>query len=369
MNNEAERCLRACLQKVATGPEYSKDLSFDETREAMRYILEGKADPVQAGVLLIALRMKRETDAENGGALQALRDAMQTATADVDEVVDIAEPYDGYTRSVPVSPFLPAVLAACGLSAVSHGVETVGPKFGATQRKILRAADVDVGLSMEEAATRLADPGIGWAYIDQKVFCPQAHALIDLRARIVKRPVLTTVEVLTGPIRGRRRTHLITGYVHKAYPPVYTRLARLAGFDSAAIVRGVEGGVIPSLRQPTRIVQYHGDGPDEEWPVDPKTLGIEQATRAIPLPDDLSPVENADDGVAAAVDVEALAKIAAEAGMAALRGVPGPARDSLIYGGAIVLAHLGHGSLAEAAENVRRALDSGRAMTRLRASI
>jgi hypothetical protein len=33
---EAALVLRACIQKVATGPEYSKNLSFEETRCALR---------------------------------------------------------------------------------------------------------------------------------------------------------------------------------------------------------------------------------------------------------------------------------------------------------------------------------------------
>jgi anthranilate phosphoribosyltransferase len=73
-------------------------------------------------------------------------DLTGTVTASVDEVVDLADPYDGYTRYLPISPFLPAVLAACGVRAVSHGVETVAPKQGATHRKILRAAGMDVDL-------------------------------------------------------------------------------------------------------------------------------------------------------------------------------------------------------------------------------
>ncbi len=49
--------LRSCIQKVATGPEYSKDLSFEEARVAMRTILSGATDPVQAAVFLIALQV------------------------------------------------------------------------------------------------------------------------------------------------------------------------------------------------------------------------------------------------------------------------------------------------------------------------
>ena len=129
--------MRSVIQRIATGPEMSKDISRDEARVAMRAILEGQVDPVQAGIFLIALRMKRETDEENIGVLEALRDAGETVTAGVDVLIDIADPYDGFTRTLPASPFLPAVLAACGVPAVCHGVERVGPKFGLTHRQVL----------------------------------------------------------------------------------------------------------------------------------------------------------------------------------------------------------------------------------------
>ena len=57
-----EQALHSAIQKVATVPEDSKDLSFDEANNTMRYIKTGDADPVRSAVLFIGLRMKRETD-------------------------------------------------------------------------------------------------------------------------------------------------------------------------------------------------------------------------------------------------------------------------------------------------------------------
>lgn len=342
--------MSSILKRIATGPELSKDISREEAREGMRLVLDGEVDPVQAGVFLIALRMKRETDDENRGLLEAIRDATLRATAPVDEVLDLGDPYDGYNRTLPAAPFLPAVLAACGVATVSHGVESMGPKYGVTHRQVLTAAGAPVDLTPEQAAARLADARIGWAYVDQKAFCPKLYALTHLRTLIVKRPAITTAEVLAGPIRGRRRTHLVTGFVHKPYPRIYALLARHAGFDTALIVRGVEGGVIPGLTQTGKVWRVLGDA--EEAPVEfkPLDLGIEADVRAPSVP-----------GEAAAV-----AKLAAAAGTAALEGAPGPTRDCLVYGGALCLWHLGrHASLREAADAVRGVLDRGEALARL----
>ena len=74
-NTAVDLEMRSYLQRIATGPELSKDLSEEEAYRAMTHILAGSADEVQSAIFLIALRMKRETDAENCGALRVLLDS------------------------------------------------------------------------------------------------------------------------------------------------------------------------------------------------------------------------------------------------------------------------------------------------------
>lgn len=366
IDNEAYLSMRSIIQRIATGPELSKDISQEEAHIGARAILDGRIDPVQAGIFFIALRMKRETPEENRGVLDAIREATLGVTADVDEVIDIADPYDGYNRTLPSSPFIPAILAECGLHAVTHGLDSVGPKYGVTHRHVLEAAGVNVDLTPEEAAQRLSDPDLGWTYVDQSQFCPKLHDLVPLRTLMIKRPVLTTVEVLAKPIAGKHKTHFITGYVHKPYPPVYAMLARHVGFDTALLIRGVEGGVIPSLRQEGKCFYYHDRGEEQDMDIHPENLGIHQPVRAVPLPEDLPKTTSGGDEIAITVDIKATAKAAADAGMAALDGEKGPTYDSLVFGTSLILNHVGkHASIEEAAEEVRAILDAGVAKKRI----
>ncbi len=361
-SSDNELAMRSYLQRIATGPELSKDISLEEARHGMKLILDGEADWVQAGIFLIALRMKRESDDETRGILEAIRDATIRVEAAVDDVVEMADPYDGFNRTLPASPFLPAVLAACGIPAYSHGVQSVGPKFGATHHQILQAAGISVDETPKRLAARLENPAIGWGYVDQSRFCPKLYGLTDLRRLIVKRPAITTTEVLADPVRGRRATHLVTGFVHKPYPRIYALLARHAGYESALIVRGTEGGIIPSLRQTGKIWHYHDKGEEKEIDIKPEALGIRQELRAVPLPEHLPGYRKKTDGVATGVDSTAIAAEAAGAGIEALKGQTGPTFDSLVYGAALVLWHLKRSStLSEAADQVREVLNSGKA--------
>ncbi len=199
--------------------------------------------------------------------------------------------------------------------------------------------------------------------MDQKAFCPKLYALAALRTLIVKRPAITTAEVLAGPVRGRLKTHLVTGYVHKPYPRIYAMLARHAGFDSALIVRGVEGGVIPVLSPDRQGVplsrRRRGDlhgvqaGRAGHRAVGARAAhsrrerrGRERQRRSMPPPWRKRPPRPA--------WRRSLAQ-------------PGATRDSLVYGAALCLWHLGrHGNLRSAADAVRGVLDRGKALEHLR---
>ena len=367
INTDLQLTMRSIIQRIATGPELSKDISQEEAHLGMKAILNNEVDPVQAAIFFIALRMKRETWDENKGVLDAIREATHAVTADVDEVLDIADPYDGYNRTLPASPFLAPLLAECGVNTVSHGVDAVGPKFGVTHRHVMQAAGVDVDLSTEQAAARLTNDDLRWAYVDQASYCPKLHDLVSLRSKIIKRQVITTVEVLAKPIAGKNKTHFMTGYVHKPYPPIYAMLARHVGFDTAVLVRGVEGGVIPSLRQPGKYFSYIDRGEEQDTDIDPSNVKITQTVRAVPLPEDLPKTSSGPDEIAIAVDIPDTAKAAAEAGMDALNGKQSATYDSLVYSAAIALHHLGRqDSLEKAGDQVRAVLDSGKAAGRVK---
>jgi len=351
LDSPQEQEIHSVLQKIATGPELSKDISFAEARAVTSNILDSRINPIRAALFFLALRMKRETDEENRGILSAIKDFTRPVTCMADEVVDIAEPYSGYNRTLTPTPFLPMVLAACGLTTVSHGVVSCSPKFGVTHKQILDAAGVNTNLSLEEAALKADNDG--WAYVDQSQFCPKLHALLDLRKLIIKRLPLTTVETVVGPVRGRTKTHLITGYVHKPYPPVYTSLARHSGFDSALIIRGVEGGIVPSLRQSSISYYYHDNEELTEIAHNPEELGIRQENRSVNLPDEswATPTNN-----------KQIAMATAKLGLEALAGVKGPTYDALVYSASLILWHVKKiSSIANAASEVRKVLDSGQA--------
>jgi len=362
--------MRSAIQRVATGPELSKNLAYDEARAVMLAILEGTVDPVQAGVYLIGLRMKRETDIELKGTIDALRQCTITTTADIDDVVIFSDPYNGFNRTVHSSLFALPVLAACGVSVYSHGVDLVGPKYGVTHHAIVRALGGNPLRSVDEVASRLADPAIGWGYMDQAIFNPPLCGLNGLRNLIVKRPVLSTTEVLLDPIRGQQRTHLVTGYVHKPYRETYAMLARHCGHDSLLLVRGTEGGVIPSFRADAHVVHYIDSGDEVELDIELAPLELAREYRALDIPGDTKKPPVSEQEMGLKWDIDALAGLCASEGRKALSGEPGPVYDAAVLGAALTLWHTGREpDMLSATKQARDAISSGAATERLNAGL
>ena len=120
--------------------------------------------------------------------------------------------------------------------------------------------------------------------------------VVVLIQRIIKRTAISNSEVLKGPIRGRQKTHLISGYVPNEYPPIYAMLARYTGFSSILLLRGTEGGVTPSLHKRGVFVRYWEDSKDMHLEADPTEIGIEGDNRLAPIPPALLPDKDRDFG-------------------------------------------------------------------------
>ena len=349
--------MHSIIQRIATGPELSKSISLEEAEQAMTAILTNEISEVQSAIFLIAMRMKRETMDENIGILVALLKLVDCKQTSVENLVDIGDPYSGYNRSIPISSFLPPLLAELGFPCVIHGLNSVSPKYGLTHRHINQALGLNVDLSVAEAVNRVEDQAIGWSYLDQYQYCKPLHDLVPLRNQVIKRTVLNTLETLIGPIKGIN-THSILGYVHKPYPPIYASLCDKAGFTSSLLIRGVEGGVVPSLRQKGLMISYYGGIEKDRVDIDPKLLGIDSELRSISFPKKFENLK----------DKDLLAKHVVDLGCSALYGDKGMFYDGLVYSTSLILWHLrGSQTLPLAAEMVRSALNSGKALVRLNA--
>ena len=340
--------MREAIQKIAVGPDRGRDMSRDEAYSVMKGILDGQSDEIQVAVLLIALRMKRESIDEFLGLFDAMQESVATVSSNVEELFTLADPFDGYVRTASMTPFIPAALSACGYHSLIHGVETVGPKHGITAHKVYKLAGIDVDMSVIEAERCISE--FGWAYVDQSNYAKSLFSLNDLRDRIVKRTAITTLERLLMPVRAQQ-THLVLCYVHKAYPSIYARIASSAGYDSTLLLKGVEGGLAPALNKPLRQFFIRGQLPED---VDQQKQLFESAELFTSSNAAYSlNLENGFDSTQAVLEC-------LETGLDVLKGKKNEARESLCLAvGQILFAHKKNQTLIEAVKKVESKLDDG----------
>ena len=219
---------------------------------------------------------------------------------------------------------------------------------------MFKLAGIDTRRTAKAVATDLTS--IGWGYVDQSSYAPALYKLQSLRNRIIKRTALTTLERLLVPIRGNKNTHLVLGYVHKAYPEIYATVAKAAAFNGVLLLKGVEGGLAPALNKPLRRFRFIGDLPDD---IDSEKQRLE-----------LDVLFGAKSAAMKIDDQGDAVHQCLETGLDVLNGKKSLARDSLCLASAQIMNAYGSGlSLPKAVEKVQLCLDNGAAKERFNAAI
>ena len=163
------------------------------------------------------------------------------------------------------------------------------------------------------------------------------------------------------PLKAVHRNHFITGYVHKAYPDVYAALARSMGYDTAAFIKGIEGGVVPTVSQVSRYFHWSGsDDSLEKIRIVPEDIQIQQSSRSVDLPDGVLQVDECGRPVRSTIDE--LAKLTAAEGINALKGVKSVMYDCIVLGASVSLAGFNGTGMEEASKTVTQSLNSGQAI-------
>ncbi len=250
---DASQRMQAYLQKIATGPKMSKDLTEDEARDALTSILDGSVSPVRAGIFLIAARMKLETVAENIGYWKALDQTTIKRKVPFEKILQIADPFDGFNRVPYFGFFTLPVLAMMGLPAYGHSTRSLPPKFGITFEDLLvKHYGVSPNDPLEKRLALLKKYEFG--YLSTQHTNPSLEALRDLRVEIVKRPMLATLEKMLHPvIASSGGNFLATGYFHRGYEVSMLAVARLSGFDKTIIGNGSEGTTFFGVHKDARV--------------------------------------------------------------------------------------------------------------------
>jgi anthranilate phosphoribosyltransferase len=296
------------LQKIAAGPRLSKDLTEAEAEDALNLILDDEVSKVRAGVFLIAARMKLETIPENIGYWRALQNHVTPVTVDLDHLLQIADPFDGFQRIPYFGFYAIPVIAQLGLPIYGHSALPLPPKFGITFEDILQNY-----YKVAEGKQRLALlEKHQFGYLSTTDTLPQLEALRSLRTEIVKRPMLATLEKILMPVKARKNI-LATTYFHRGYETALTEIGKLSQFDKVIVGNGMEGTTLFGVHKEAKVFIQESSNEAEQKNLSLKTLYNEEtAQRIADAHEELKPIEST---------LETIAKL----GEDALKAGKGPA--------------------------------------------
>ncbi len=269
------------LQKIATGPKMSKDLKEEEAEDALTLILNQEVSTVRSAVFLVAARMKLETLQENIGYWRALDKSTVRHPIQLDRLLQIADPFDGFNRTPYFGFYTLPVLAAIGLPAYGHSAPSLPPKFGITFEDILHQ---HYRIPLRENHIRRIEliKELRFGYINMQESHPLLEQLRNVRIEIVKRTTLSTMEKMLMPLEARAGgNYLATSYFHRGYEVPMMEVARLSKFDRTLTGNGEEGTTLYGVHKPATIFIESGKTNPEAVPCQLSTMYSQETASEI----------------------------------------------------------------------------------------
>jgi anthranilate phosphoribosyltransferase len=308
-------------------------LTADHTSAALAEIMEGRAEPVQIGAFLIALRAKGETVAELVGLARTMRNLSAQVKVNRDDLVDTAGTGGGPT-TFNISTTAALIAAGAGCAVAKHGNRSATSRCGSAD--LLEALGVQIELTPEQVAECIDEIGFGF------MFAPKHHqataAVVPVRKELAVRTIFNLLGPLTNPAGARRQ---LLGVSDRSFQETIAEALLSLGCDHAMVV-SADGGLDElSIAERTRVIEV-ADGRTDEWFVEAADFGLESAAL---------------DAVAGG-DPEHNASVTREI----LQGEAGPNRDvALLNAGAAIYVGGSAVNLNDGVEQARKAVDDGAA--------
>lgn len=235
------KVFREFLKKIGSGTHTAQNLDREEAAMAMQMMLLGEATPAQIGAFLIAHRIKRPTGTELAGMLDTydkLGPKLEPIQRSSQKVFVFGSPYDGRSRTAPLSPLTALILATAGIDVILHGGDRMPTKEGLPLIEVWQYLDVPwQHLSLAQVQQVLEATGIGFVYLPKHF--PQAQHLVTYREEIGKRPPLATLELMWCPYQGT--AEVVSGFVHPPTEIMMREAYTLRGSQALTTVKGLEG--------------------------------------------------------------------------------------------------------------------------------
>ena len=319
------------LQIAETG----QDLSPDQMQQAIIWMLAGRADDVEIGRLLLALRAKGESVSEMLGAARGMRMMMTPIRTKQQNLLDTCGTGGDGSGTFNISTATAIVTAACGVATAKHGNRKITSATGSAD--VL--ACLGVAVEADRACVERCLDEIGLCFC----FAPMLHPAMKHVGQVRRQLGVPTLFNYLGPLcNPAGATYQILGTGREDLQAKLAATLVQLPIQAAIVVRGTDGMDEVSLGAETSVlhIQY-GMTTQLYW--DHRSFGLPKINNSDLLVDGPEHSAQMIRGI--------------------LQGQHGPARDIVVANAAAGLWVSGKThSLIDATNQAQQAIDTGRAL-------
>lgn len=235
------------IKEIGRGKDGAGDIDQAVAYELYGEMLDGKVPDFELGAMLVAFRIKAESEAEMQGFYQAMDERLMKLQAPEGKPLPVViSTYNGARRQANLTPLLALLLAREGVPVLVHGV-TKDPKR-VTSAEVFRELGIPWTTTATEAQQRL-DQGLA-VFMPIAVLSPQLDYLLELRWRLGVRNSTHTLAKLADPFSGQ--SFLVVSVTHPDY------IQRMGQFfinsgRRGMLLRGTEGEVYANPKRSPRM--------------------------------------------------------------------------------------------------------------------
>lgn len=250
---EQEHPFAPYIRTLGKGKSGSRSLTRVEAESAFGMILRSEVEPLQIGAFLMLLRVKEETGEELAGFVDACRECMVQAPANLTADLDWSS-YAGKKHQHPWYLLSMLLLAQAGYRVFVHGCDghTAGRLY---TEEAMSALGMPVADNWNQAATQLDSGNL--SYLPIRHFCPALHQLMQLRPLLGLRSPVNTLTRMINPLRANAS---IQSVFHPAYGGLHQEADQLLQQPRSLVFKGDSGEVEIKPQADTRLQLFTEQG-------------------------------------------------------------------------------------------------------------
>lgn len=255
--------LKEAISQLANG----QSLSREDTNAAFNIIMSGDATDAQIGAVLMAMRVRGETEDEFAGAIDALRAVMLPVDAP-DNAIDIVGTGGDAKGSYNISTCTAIVTAGCGVPIAKHGNRSLSSKSGASD--CLTALGVNIELSPGQISDCIEEAGIGF------MFAPAHHSAMryvgPARVELATRTIFNLLGPMCNPASVKRQ---LLGVYAPQWVLTAAKVAQKLGSEKMWVVHG-QGYDEVTITGTTQVAEL-ANGAVKTFEINPSDFGFDIA--------------------------------------------------------------------------------------------